>query len=269
MKATNTPLSAPFTLKLVGSILLLSSLLNYLSIPFGLDLSNKPSLIEPISKIIDSGATPMVGLALISTAYWLDRMADTGARSKVLRFGATVYAAILGVLFLGLALVHINNAGIVEGKAITGIEEQAKNAEGQVAQQVEQRELQLAQLAGDPKKIDEQLKQFNDAIANKQVPEDQIPQLQQLVKDLQEIKGNPGALKEKAQKSREELLNQVRSKKEAEISRIKGEMGKSKFRTGLSGILFSGGYLVMTWLGLSEMGILGGGNKAPRRAPAK
>jgi hypothetical protein len=270
MKATNTPLSAPFTLKLVGFILIFSSLLDYVFLLTGIagDPTNKQAIGAGITGLVDRGGLPMIGVALAMAGYWLERMADAGGRSKIFRFIAMAVAALLGVLFLALAPIHINNTSLVAKQALERVADQAKNAEGQVEQQVQQRQSELAELVKDQKKFDDQLKQLTDAIANKQVPEAQLPQLQQLLKDLQEIKGNPGALQSKAEKSREELKNQIRDQKDKEEKRINGEAIKSNARTGINSLLLSVGYLVISWVGFSEMGLFGG-NKAPRRAPAK
>jgi ABC-type multidrug transport system fused ATPase/permease subunit len=269
MKSTNTLLSAPFTLKLVGYILILSSLLDYAFLLTGLDVSDKQALGAGITGLVDRGVIPMIGLALTMAGYWLERLADLPARSKLFRTIALLISAILGLIFLVLAPVHINNTSNVAKVALEKVGEQAKNAEGQVDQQVQQRQAELAELLKDGKRFDEQLKQLNDAIANKQVPESQLPQLQQLQKDLQEIKSNPAALQAKAQKSREEMLNKIRDDKSKEEKRINKEAGRSNFRTGLNSLLLSIGYLIISWVGLNDLGVFGRSNKAPRRAPAK
>jgi ABC-type multidrug transport system fused ATPase/permease subunit len=268
MKATNS-LSAPFALKLVGYILIFSSLLDYLFLLSGLDFANKQALGTGITQLVDRGVIPMIGLALALAGAWMEKMADIPAKTKLFRFIALVLAAVLGVAFLVLVPVHLNNTRQVAELAKKQIEEQAKNAEGQVEQQVQQRQSELAELVKDQKKFDEQLKQINDAITNKQVPEGQLPQIQQLQKDLQEIKADPSKLQTKAQDSRNQLLNQIRDQKTKQEQKINSEALKANLRTGLSSLILSVGYLIISWVGLSEMGLPSGSAKARRPGPAK
>jgi ABC-type multidrug transport system fused ATPase/permease subunit len=267
MKAKNNFLSAPFALKLVGFILIFSSLLDYLFLLTGLDFKDKQALGTGITQLVDRGVIPMIGVALALTAYWLERLADMPARnSKLFRFVALAVAALLGVGFLLMAPVHLNNTSQVAQQAREQIEKQAKDAEGQVEQQVQQRQAELTNLVKDTKQFDEQLKQMSEAIANNQVPEAQLPQLKQLEKDLKEIKANPAALQNKAKESRDQLLNRIRDEKQKAEKQVNSQAWKASAKTGLNSLILSVGYLIISWVGLSEMGLLGGGAK-PQRAP--
>ncbi len=268
MKATNSPLSAPFALKLVGYILIFSSLLDYVFLLSSLDFQNKSALGNALTQLVDRGVIPMIGLALALAGAWLEKLADIPSRTKIFRLVALVISAILGVGFLVLVPLHLNNTRQVAEQARTQIGDQAKNAEGQVEQQVQQRQMELGELVKDQKKFDEQLKQISAAIDSKQVPEAQLPQLQQLQKDLQEIKADPSKLQSKAQDSRNQLLNQIREQKTKQEQKIDSESLKANIRTGLSSLILSVGYLVISWVGLSEIG-LSAGNKARRPAPNK
>jgi ABC-type multidrug transport system fused ATPase/permease subunit len=267
MKAKNNFLSAPFALKLVGFILIFSSLIDYLFLLTGLDFKDKQALGSGITQLVDRGVIPMIGVALALTAYWLERLADMPARnSKLFRFVALAIAALLGVGFLILAPVHLNNTSQVANLAREQIGKQAKDAESQVEQQVQQRQSELTSLVSDTKKFDEQLKQMSEAIANNQVPPAQLEQLKQLEKDLKEIKANPAALQNKAKESRDQLLNRIRDEKQKAEQQVDSQSWKASAKTGLNSLILSVGYLIISWVGLSEMGLFSGEAKA-RRAP--
>jgi ABC-type multidrug transport system fused ATPase/permease subunit len=271
MKAKNNFLSAPFALKLVGFILVFSSLLDYLFLVNGLgDFKDKQALGTGITQLVDRGVIPMIGVALILTAYWLERLADMPARnSKLFRFVALAISALLGVCFLILAPVHLSNTSKVADLARTQIKEQADKAEGQVEQQVQQRQAELTNLVKDTKQFDEQLKQMGEAIANSgnnQMPPEQLAQLKQLEKDLKEIKANPTALQNKAKESREQLLNRIRDEKQKAEQQVNSQAWKASAKTGLNSLILSVGYLIISWVGLSEMGLFSGDAKT-RRAP--
>jgi ABC-type multidrug transport system fused ATPase/permease subunit len=271
MKAKNNFLSAPFALKLVGFILIFSSLLDYLFVLNGLgDFKDKQALGTGITQLVDRGVIPMIGVALILAAYWMERLADLPARnSKLFRFIALAIAALLGVGFLILAPVHLNNTSQVAQLARDQIKKQAGDAEGQVEAQVQQRQAELTNLVKDTKQFDEQLKQMGDAIANSgtnQMPPAQLEQLKQLEKDLKEIKANPAALQNKAKESRDQLLNRIRDEKQKAESQVASQAWKASVKTGLNSLILSVGYLIISFVGLSEMGLFSGEAKA-RRAP--
>ena len=89
----------------------------------------------------------------------------------------------------------------------------------------------------------------------------------QLQKDLQEIKKNPAALQNKAKESKDQLLNRIRDDKKKAQDKVNSEAFRANVRTGVSSLILSVGYLIISWVGLSEMGLFGGGSKKPRRAP--
>ncbi len=256
MKATNNFLSAPFALKLVGFILIFSSLLDYLFVLTGLNFDDKQALGTGITQFVDRGVIPMIGVALILTAYWLERIADMPMRNnKIFRFTALVISAILGILFLIIIPIHFSNTSQVAEQAREQISEQAQTAEGQIAQQVQQRQAQLSALVKDPEQFDAQMKQMNEAIASNQVPPGQLEQLQQLQKDLEEIKANPAILQTKAKESSDQLLNRIREDKQKAEEQVSSEALKANFKTGLNSLLLSVGYLLISWVGLGEMGL--------------
>ncbi len=289
MKAKNNFLSAPFALKLVGFILVFSSLLDYLFLLNGLGgFQDKPAVVSGLSQIVSQGTRPMVGVALVLTAYWLERLADMPARnSKLFRFVALAIAALLGVGFLVLAPVQLTSTSKMTEQAREQVAKQASDAEGQLEQQVQQRQVELGNLVKDTKQFDEQLKQMDakikqaeeeenrlvQAVASKAEPEsrlvefrDQLKQFKELVQEMREIKANPAALQNKAKESRDKTLNEIRAKKQKADEQLSGQPWKASLKVALNSLMLSVGYLIISWVGLSEMGLFSGEGKA-RRAP--
>jgi ABC-type multidrug transport system fused ATPase/permease subunit len=288
MKAKNNLLSAPFALKLVGFILVFASLLDYLFLLTGLDFKDKPSLVNGIGQLVSQGTIPLVGVALVLTAYWLERLADMPARnSKISRLVVLVVAALLGVMFLILAPVHLNSTSQTTQQVRAEVDKKAKDAEGEVEQRIQQRQNDLTNLVKDPKRLDEQLKQMDEqikqageeekrlvqAVASKAEPESkltefrsQLAQFTKLAQDLKEIKTNPAALQNKAKESRDEALNEIRAKKQKADEQLSSQPWKASLKVALNSLILSVGYLLISWVGLSEMGLFSGGAKA-RRAP--
>jgi ABC-type multidrug transport system fused ATPase/permease subunit len=269
MKATNSPFSAPFALKLVGYILIVSGLLDDITLIWKVsaDAQNKAMLVSGISQLVNQGVIPMIGIALALTGAWLEKLTDIPSKTKIFRVIALSLSALLGVIFLFLGPAYLYNTRQVVEQAKAKITDQAKNAEGQVEQQVQTRQSQLADLVKDQKKFDDQLKQLSDAIASNQVPEAQLPQLKQLQKDLQDIKANPAVLQEKAKTSKEQLLNQIRDQKGKEEKKIDDEVFKENVHVSVNSLILSVGYLIISWVGLSELGSLKGAKRRPAKPP--
>jgi flagellar biosynthesis GTPase FlhF len=267
-EATVTSLSVPFILKLVGYILILSALLDYLFLLSNLDVQNKQMLGATMTQVVDRGGIPMIGLALVLSGPWLEQLAGVaGGRTKPvasLQFWALMASAILGVGFLVLVPIHLTNTQQVAEQQISQIGEQAKEAEGRVDQQVQQRQAELSELVKNNERFEQQMQQLQQAIESKQVPPAQLSQLQQLQKDLQDIKANPSALQNKAQESRNQLLNQIRSERQKQEKRVREEELKVKLRTSVSSLILSVGYIIISWLGFSDLGVF---RKSARRLP--
>jgi ABC-type multidrug transport system fused ATPase/permease subunit len=288
MKAKNSFLSAPFTLKLVGFILVFASLLDYLFLLTGIDFKDKPALVNGMSQLVNQGTIPLVGIAFVMAAYWLERLADLPTRnSKPFRLLVLLVSAVLGIMFLILAPVHLNSTSQSTQQVRAEVEKKAKDAEGEVEQRIQQRQNDLVNLVKDPKRLDEQLKQMDEqikqageeekrliqAVESKAEPESkladfrsQLAQFKQLAQDLKDIKSNPGALQDKAKKSRDEALNEIRSRKQKADEQLSSQPWKASLKVALNSLILSVGYLIISWVGLSEMGLFSGESKA-RRAP--
>ncbi|MBE9032324.1 hypothetical protein IQ266_21535 [filamentous cyanobacterium LEGE 11480] len=269
MKAKNNFSSAPFALKLVGFILIFSTLLDYLLLLTGLNFQDKSALGSGITQIVNQGVIPMIGSVFVLTAYWLERVADMPLRnSKLFRFIALAVAGLLGVLFLVLTPIHFNNVSTVANQTRAEFSKRAEDAEKQIEPMLIQQKQMLTALAKDPKQLDERLKQTKEAIASKQVPEQNLPQLEEQKQVLERIKANPKAVDTLAKDARDRLLNRIRDEKQEAEKRVNDQAFKSNAKTGVSSLILSVGYLIISWVGLSEMGLFSGGPKN-RRAPKK
>lgn len=262
MKATNPLPSAPIVLKIVGVILILSSLVDYISLLIPFRLSDKAWLAGAVTQLVDRGIIPMVGLAFLFVAYFLETGSFAGDRVKPffsLRFWSLLLASVLSLMFLVLVPLHLNNTRQASAQAIQQIGQEATAAEGQVDTQVLQRQEQLSNLLKD----EAQLKRLNDTIASGQVQGDQLKQLQEVQKQLTQLKANPGALEGQAKEARNKALIQIRDRKQQLEQQARTESWKTGLRVGVSSLLLSLGYSTIAWTGLRELGIFRPRRKAP------
>jgi hypothetical protein len=256
MKTTTSPLSAPFVLRIVGYILILSSLMDYIALATSIDFAEKAKLGAALTQFVDRGVIPMIGVALVAASSALETIAGVSNNKKSIpNILVMALSTLLGLVFLLSVPLHFMNTKTVADTAVEQVGKEAQKAEGTVDSQVQERQAQLAELLKDKTKFEEQMKQLNAAVASPDLPKDQLPQLQKLQKDLQEIQADPGKLQAKAQDSKNEALQQIRNQKQKKEGEIRGEAFKASMRTGLGGLMLAVGYTLIGWLGLAEIGL--------------
>ena len=268
MKATNSrqfSSVAARTLKVVGIILILSALLDciVLSLPGeASDILNRGWQLAAATQIVDRGIIPLMGIALLMTGFWVD--SSTGVsieRRNVLldlRFWALLLSSLLGLVYLSLVPVHLNNTRLELKDALVQVDREAGQAEGQLEAQIKsaqfkaqieqlksQRRTQIAALLQDEGKMAQALK-------SPEVPKE-------LKAVLQESKNDPKALDKFLEQQAQELPNQarneIRTRKQQKEKELRTRSRNSSLQTGISSLLLAIGYITVGWTGLRSMGI--------------
>ncbi|MDY7008070.1 MAG: HpsJ family protein [Cyanobacteriota bacterium] len=277
MKATNIrqySSIAARTLTIVGIIMILSSLLDFvvLSIPF--NIGSRAWQIGLVTQLVDRGIIPMVGMALLFTGYWVSSnsgLQDNSTSSILdLRFWGLLLASLLGLMYLLLFPLHLNNTRIARAEAIERINQQASQAETQLEarvntsefqNQIQQRQTQLrnqfSTLLGDETRL-------NEALENEQISAPVKSLLEQSRENPQVI---DEFLNRQAQQLPTQLLTRIRTRKQELQEQANTSSFKSSIRTGLSSLLLAIGYIMIGWTGLKNMGIIKG--KGRRQNPAR
>ncbi|NEO83990.1 MAG: hypothetical protein F6J87_06985 [Spirulina sp. SIO3F2] len=249
---------AALSLKVVGTILIISSLVDYLILAIPFSPLNPEWQISFINQIVDRGIIPMVGIGFLVAGYWIIDSLDGESGGKInftdLRFWSFLLAGLLGLMFLVFIPIHISTLGKAQAQAMLNIEQSATQAESQIDAQLGQ----VSELLGDTAR-QEELKQ---AIDSGQLEEGQQQQLETIYGQIQELKKDPEAVENQANEARTQLETR---RKEAE-NQAKLTAFKSGFRIGLSSLLLSVGYALIAWNGFQS--IAGGGGGGPRRRPA-
>ncbi|MGF1494729.1 MAG: HpsJ family protein [Microcoleaceae cyanobacterium] len=273
MKATTSrPFSsaAAWNIKLVGIVLVLSALVDYLVLLFPLNLMNRAWQLSTASQLVDRGIVPMVGMALILIGFWMDNVAAGGTQKALkpltdMRFWIAILASLLGLLYLLLFPLHLNNTRLARSEALSEINQRATQAETQLddrlgsdqfQQQVQQRKDQLRnQFSG---------LLSNEAQLNELIESGNLPQPVQQV--LEQSKNDPAALdrflEDQADTLPEQLKAQIQERKQQLEQEAKTRSFKSSLQTGLSSLLLAIGYITIGWTGLKTLGILGGRRKS-------
>jgi hypothetical protein len=274
MKASNSrqfSSVAARTLKVVGIILILSALLDsiVLSLPGETsDLLNRAWQLAAATQIVDRGIIPLMGIALLMTGFWVDSSSGVSIeRRKVwldLRFWALLISSLLGLLYLSLVPVHLNNTRLELQDALAQVEREAGQAEGQLEAQItsdqfkaqieqlkNQRRTQIAALLQDDGKLQQ-------ALQSSDVP-------QELKTVLRNSKNDPKALdnflEQQAQELPTQARNEIRTRKQQKEKELRTRSRNSSLQTGISSLLLAIGYITVGWTGLRSMGILRFGHR--------
>lgn len=278
MNTNFAAVNASRALKVVGVILILSFLVDFVILLFPFQPTNKAWQISLATAVVDRGIVPLVGLGFLFTAYWIDSITDDSRPVIDLRFPALILSSILGLMFLLIFPLHLNNIRQASALRVEQITKDAELAETQLKNQLTQVQAQLSntqvQAALDKQKT--QIKtQFSELLKDEQRYKQALsnPNIPQAQKDLlKKFKANPQELdKFIAQQSDPQTvanlqLSRIRERKEEAEKQAREEAWKSGLRIGMSSLLLSIAYIIIGWAGLRGTGSKqGGGRKAPAR----
>lgn len=254
-------------LKLVGVVLILSFLLNFVTLLFPFQPLDIAWQISLTNQMVEPGVIPLVGLALIFVGHWMGNSAgDSRVKRKPwqdLRLWGVVFSIIFGLLFLILFPLHLSNINQASNQAVEQIDQKAADDEKTLDSKLNGPEAQLqlqqqqAQLIA---KIDELLKnqqQYNQVLQSNNVP-------QQLKDLLKEAKANPKNIDQLVQQKlqdslvayRTKALNQIRTRQAEAENQARQEAWRSSVRIGSTCLLLAIGYIAIGWIGLRSIGLL-------------
>lgn len=271
--------NSALTLKVVGIILIVSFFLDFLILLLPFQPTDRGWQINLATALVDRGIVPLVGLGMLFVGYWIDEASDSDRSQPVdLRFPALIIASILGLMFLLIFPLHLNNVNQAKAQLLNQINQRANTQENQLKAQVNQLQAQLNTEQG--KAQLEQLRNQRRTLLNgiiqdeqrfKQITEN--PQAPAELKDLlKRAKANPQELDKAIDRQfdlptlQNQQLGIIRSQKEQDEKQAKDNAWKSGLRIGISSLLLSIGYIIIGWTGLRSFNALkGSGRKAAAR----
>ena len=269
----NSSIISPFTalsLKLVGLILIFSSLLDYIVLAIPFNPLDSRWQITYISTVVDRGIIPMVGMAFLLTGYWIGNMgknAPSQSSGLDVRLPVFILSSFLGLVFLLFVPLYLNNLRTISGDALEQINQGAAQAETRLQTEFDQ----LNNLLGNEqqlKQLDQRIQQLDQAITSGQVQgrqltaqqRQQLQEQKQRFENLRSLRDQP----EEIEKRLSELQTRLRSQKLDREKLAKTETLKRGLRIGLSSLMLTGGYSAIGWLGIKNMG---GSAPRPKKTP--
>ncbi len=240
-------------LKSIGGILVLTSLLDYLTLAIPFQLSDAQWQITFTNQIVDRGIVPMIGIVLVVLSYWIESNISKATTNKGfdLRLPAFFLSLFLGIVFFLLAPLHLNSLRVISSQNLAQIDASTEEAQSLISERYEQlKNPQNAQL------ITQRIRDIDQALDSGKLDGTTISpqQRQQLASTKQQLENlsqnakNPAALNDR--------LNEVQTKLRTETleqkNQAKTEAIKQGLRTGISSLLLAIGYLLMGWFGLQN-----------------
>ncbi|GBF81298.1 hormogonium polysaccharide biosynthesis protein HpsJ [Aphanothece sacrum] len=270
----NTSAFTSLSLKLIGVIFILSSLLDYLTLAFPLNWQSPEWQIGLVTNIVDRGIVPLVGTGFVLLGYWIDARSDNPPQKPSgfdLRLPVYALSTLLGLLFLLMVPLHLNNLNQAKTTALQQIEQGA----GQGAEQIKGFLSQVDTLSKNPQLLSQQIQQRTAVIETGQIQGRQLnaQQLDTLRQQRDQLKGlldlskNPAEYKKKTNELKKQLETQLLDRRKKAEDEAKTQTLKQSLRIGLSSLMLAIVYSAIGWIGFSS--VMAGAKmrlpKAPKR----
>jgi hypothetical protein len=210
-----------YILKIVGVVVTLAALLDMFLLPIPYQITEQQWQIDFVTAFVDRGIVPLVGLVLFLTGFAVDGVsAERKATWQDPRFWAFILACILGVAYVLMFPLHLNNVRLANQTAIESVSEQATQAETELNErlktEIESRRQQINQL------ITASDTQLNQLVQSGQLSQEQADLVKQ-------FKADPNSVEPFLKKQSEEL----QTKLQAEIG-LRKKQAQDSQRTKIS-----------------------------------
>lgn len=261
------------SLKVLGGVLILSALVDYLlaAIPF-MPLEDAWQ-ISLTAQLVDRGLTPMIGIVVLLLSLWvenrLNQKITLRPALKSLSFLSLVLSLVLGGIFFLIIPLHLDNLQSIRDEAISRIEEVTRVQEEQANVQL----VQLQAITQNPEakqqleqQLEQQLQGINEAIAAGQVPPAQLSEVEiqrQEILGYQQLLNNPETIPARL----DELREQVEQQRDEQQQQAKNQALREAFQVGLRSLLLGLGYIALGWLGIQTALNHGPAEPQTRRQP--
>lgn len=248
--AVSTPVVSPLAaiaLKVVGGVAILSALLDYVVLLIPPNVADPQWQLATTTQLVERGVVPLVGMALVLAGYWIDSRAGRPLMRKSLiadrQFWVCALASVLGLMYLILALLHLNSVRLSSQQALAQVDREATEATTQLEQrlstELSQQQTQLGALLQD----DDLLSQ---AIQSGQLPQD-FSQYQQNPEGLNQF------LQQQADQARQQIQAEIGTRRSEAEGRVRTEAWKSGLRISVTSLLQAIGFGIIGWIGLKRL----------------
>jgi hypothetical protein len=258
----NSSTFTSLSVKLIGAILILSSLLDYITLAIPFNWQDQNWQLGFVANLVDRGIVPMVGIAFILLGYWIDSNSGSPSKGAGLRLPVFALAALLGLIFLMLVPVHLSNLNKAQATAL----EQIQAGAGQGEEQIQAYLAQLNAVSQNPQLLDQQIQQLSQIVEtgryqNRQLNAQEVEQARQIRAQrqaLRDLTKNPQEFKKTVEDQKNQLQTRLANLQREAEDKAKSTALKQGLQVGLSSLMLAIGYSAIGWLGFKGMGSMGG-----------
>ncbi|MFM6325748.1 MAG: HpsJ family protein [Microcystis sp.] len=251
------------SLKLTGLVFIFSFLLDGFILPLPYRFNQSQWQVGFVSTFVDRGIVPLLGIVLVLIAYWMD--ANNNNRDVIprksrfeLRWPIFILSTLLGLVFLLMIPVHINNINQIKNNALTQIEQGVDQGEGQIQAFL----AQLNTLSQNPQLLEQQISQRTQVIETgrfqgQPINTEQLQTLRQQrdqLTNLRDLSKKPKEFKQRLDEIKNQLQTQLQDRRKQAESQANLEALKQWLRIGIQSMLLSICYSLIGWLGIRELG---------------
>lgn len=261
-------------LKLSGAVFVLSALLDFIVLLIPPQWENPTWRVGYISSVVDRGIVPLVGMAFILLAYWIDASVGGGASAKPSKFNLKLptflLASLLGLMFLVFIPLQLSNLNQVKQTALEQIQQGAE----QGGQQIQGFLQQINALSQNPQLLNQAIQQRTAAIETgqvqgRQLTADQIAGVRQQrdqLQQLRDISKKPQEFKKRVSDIKNRLQTQLQEQQRSAEDQANTRTLTQGLRIGLSSLMLAIAYTTIGWFGLRGLGSAKGSRPAaPKR----
>ena len=256
MKITSNLIS--LILKLVGGILVISGILDYIFAVLPAQWQDLNWKVTLVNGFVDQGIIPLIGISIIFLGWWIEDNHSQAKSSASLRLFILIITCLFGLFFLLLIPLHIGNVNKISSDLIT-----------QISQKVEQQEVQLEGFIGqlqavskDPERLKQEVEQRNQVLQAGGVIQGQQLSPQQLqllsnekeqLQQLLDLSGDPEKLKAKLEEMKNNLQSKLKEKETEERKKAQNLTLQQSLKTSVLSFILAIAYTVIGWFGLRSM----------------
>jgi hypothetical protein len=248
--------------KLFGVVFILSSLLDYVTLLIPLNFQDPQWQLGLVTSLVDRGIVPMVGVGMIMVGYWIESVINANNPKNSssgfdLRLPTFVLSAILGLMFLLIVPIHLNNLNQAKSEALTQIEKGASQGKEQIQGFLRQ----VNSLSQNPEVLNQQIEQRAKVIESGQFQGNPLSpeQLQSIQNEKAQLQGlrdlskDPAAYKSKIAEIKKQLETQLQERQSKAEGEATSQAVKQGLRTGLNSLMLAIGYATAGALGLRNI----------------
>ena len=245
-----SPLAA-ISLKLVGGITILASLIDFITLLFPPQFGSRAWQLATTTQLVDRGIVPLVGIALLFTGYWIDSSIGKTSRRVSLaadaRFWTCLLSCLLGLTFLFTTVLHPNNVRVQSREALSQVNAEAEQAssqlEGRLNEDISARRAQIDALLSDETALQA-------AIDSGSLDEAQRAQIERFRSNPEELNQ---FLSQQVAEAQTQLKTRIGEQQKDAADQLKTDATKATIRITLSSLLLAIGYTFIGWSGLRRL----------------